>query len=87
MVRRRAIAVVMTMSAAADLVAFFLFRGHRWARWALIALSLITALAGVMSAHYTAPLFVTCPRRSRGGAVDCAGHACLVWRGLRLIGC
>jgi hypothetical protein len=51
--------VVVALSAAADVVAFFMLRGRRWARWALVGLSTVAGVCGVMSAYYIAPLVVT----------------------------
>lgn len=51
--------VVLALSAAADLVAFAVVRGHRWAHRTLIVLSVATALAGIMLASLVAPLVVT----------------------------
>jgi hypothetical protein len=50
--------VVLVLSTAADVVAVFVLRGRGWARWALIGLSVVTVLGGVMSAYYLAPLGV-----------------------------
>ncbi len=41
-----AVATVVGLAGIADLVAVFVFVGHRWARWALVLLSIIAALAG-----------------------------------------
>ena len=54
-----AVVVVVTLSAAADVVAVFMLRGHRWAQWGLVVLSVIAALGGVMASYYIAPLLVT----------------------------
>lgn len=54
-----AVGVVVALSAAADLVALFLLRGHRWARWVLIGLCVVAAAGGVMLAYYIVPLLVT----------------------------
>ena len=43
--------VVVALSAAADVVAVFVLRGHRWARWALVGLSMVAALGGLVSAY------------------------------------
>jgi hypothetical protein len=51
--------VVVTLSAAADVVAFFMLRGRRWAQWVLVGLSTVAVVCGVMSAYYIAPLVVT----------------------------
>jgi hypothetical protein len=54
-----AAAVIVALSAAADIVAVYMFRGHRWARWALLGLSVLAALGGLASAYYVGPLLVT----------------------------
>jgi len=54
-----AAAVVVGLSATADVVALFVLRGHRWSWWVLIGLSVIAALGGVMTAYYLVPLLVT----------------------------
>ena len=51
--------VVAGLSAAADVVAVFMLRGHRWARWVLVGLCVVAALGGAMSAFYIVPLLVT----------------------------
>jgi len=52
-------AVVVALSAAADVAALFVLRGHRGARWALIALSVIAALGGLVAAYSGVSLLVT----------------------------
>ena len=52
-------AVVLALSAAADVVAAFVLRGHRWAQWVLVGLSVVAALGGLMMAYYIVPLVVT----------------------------
>lgn len=51
--------VVVTLSAAADVVASFMLHGRRWARWVLVGLSTVAAVCGAMSAYYIAPLVIT----------------------------
>lgn len=51
--------VVVALSSAADVVAVLMLRGNRWARWALVGLSMVSALGGVISSYYIAPLAVT----------------------------
>ena len=50
---------VVALAAAADVVALFIHRGHRWARWVLIGLSVVAALGGLALAYCVAPLVVT----------------------------
>lgn len=54
-----AAAVVLALSAAADVVAASVLRGHRWAPWVLVGLSVVAALGGLMMAYYIIPLVVT----------------------------
>lgn len=54
-----AAAVVLALSAAADVVAALVLRGHRWAPWVLVGLSVVAALGGLMMAYYIVPLVVT----------------------------
>jgi hypothetical protein len=54
-----AVGAVVALSAAADVVAVFLLRGHRWARWVLIGLCMVASIGGVMLAYYPVPLIVT----------------------------
>lgn len=54
-----AVVVVMGLSAAADVLAYFVFRGHRWARWALVVLSVASAVCAAMLGYYVAPLVIT----------------------------
>ncbi|MGE5719827.1 MAG: hypothetical protein ACM3XQ_08130 [Nocardioidaceae bacterium] len=54
-----AAAVVLALSAAADVVAAFVLRGHSWAQWVLVGLSVVAALGGLMMAYYIVPLVVT----------------------------
>ena len=51
--------IVLALSAAADVVAVYMLRGHDWARWVLVGLSVVAALGGVISAYYIGPLIVT----------------------------
>jgi hypothetical protein len=51
--------VVVVLAAAADLAAFCIVRGRRWARWLLMALSVVAIAGGIVSAYYIAPLIVT----------------------------
>ena len=51
--------VVVALSAAADVVAFFMLRGRRWARWVLVGLSTVAMVCGIMAAYYVAPLVLT----------------------------
>lgn len=51
--------IVVGLSAAADVVAVFMLRGHRWARWVLVGLSVVAAIGGAVSAYYIVPLMVT----------------------------
>ena len=53
------IAVVIALSAAANVLAYLVFRGHRWARWALVVLSTASALCAAMLGYYVAPLVIT----------------------------
>jgi hypothetical protein len=50
---------VMGLSAAADVLAYLVFRGHRWARWALVVLSVASAVYAAMLGYYVAPLVIT----------------------------
>lgn len=52
-------AVVLALTAAADVVAVFVLRGRRWAQWVLVGLSMVAAAGGVVSAYYIVPLVVT----------------------------
>jgi hypothetical protein len=54
-----AAAVVVALSVAADIVAVFVLRGQAWAQWGLVALSVVAAFGGVISAYYIGPLIVT----------------------------
>ena len=51
--------VVIALSAAADVLAFLVFRRNRWARWALVAFSVASAVCGAMLGYYVAPLAIT----------------------------
>ena len=51
--------VVFALSTAADVLAYLVFRRHRWARWALVALSVISAVCAAMLGYYVAPLAIT----------------------------
>ena len=51
--------VVIAFSAAADVLAYLVFRRHRWARWALVALSVVSAVCAAMFGYYVAPLLIT----------------------------
>ena len=53
------VVVVVALSAAADVLAYFVFRGHRWARWALVVLSIASAVPAAMLGYYVAPLTIT----------------------------
>jgi hypothetical protein len=52
-------AIVIVVSVLADVIALFVMRGHRWAQWLLVILSVVAALGGVMAGYYIAPLAVT----------------------------
>lgn len=52
-------AFIVALSVAADVIALLVLRGHRWAQWVLVGLSVVAALGGVVSAYYIAPLVVT----------------------------
>ncbi len=52
-------ALVVALSAAADVAAALMLRGRRWARWVLIGLSVFAALGGVMLAYYVVTLALT----------------------------
>ena len=52
-------AVVLVLSAAADVCAVFVLRGRRWAQWVLVGLSMVAAAGGFISVYYIAPLVVT----------------------------
>jgi len=54
-----AAAVVVALSAAADVVAVFVLHGHRWAQVVLVGLSTVAAVGGVMAGYYITPLAVT----------------------------
>ncbi|HSE10771.1 MAG TPA: hypothetical protein VLB29_19055 [Nocardioidaceae bacterium] len=51
--------VVIALSAAAGGLATLVFRRRRWARWALVALSVVAAVGGAMLGYYVAPLAIT----------------------------
>jgi hypothetical protein len=51
--------VVIAFAAAADVLAYLVFRRHRWARWALVGLSVVSAVCAAMLGYYVAPLLVT----------------------------
>jgi len=51
--------VIVAVSALADVVAIFVLRGRRWAQWSLIALCVVAALSGIITAYYLVPLLVT----------------------------
>lgn len=53
------VVVVIALSAAANVLAYLVFRGHRWARWALVVLSVASAVAAAMLGYYVAPLVIT----------------------------
>ena len=53
------IGVVIALSAAADVLAYRVFRGHRWARWALVVLSAASRLCAATLGYYVAPLVIT----------------------------
>ncbi len=48
-------AAVLLLCALADLVAWWVYRGHRWARWLLITLSLVAAAGGVALGYLVRP--------------------------------
>lgn len=50
---------VCVLSVAACLVATFVLRGSRSARWALVGLSVVAAIGGLFASYYVAPLLVT----------------------------
>lgn len=52
-------AAVVALSTTADVVAVYLLRGHRWARWTLVVLAVVAAVGGLMSAYLIVPLAVT----------------------------
>jgi hypothetical protein len=52
-------AVVVALSGTADLLAVFVLRRRRWARWTLLLLSVATGIASVAWAYYVVPLVVT----------------------------
>jgi hypothetical protein len=52
-------AIVIVVSVLANVIALFVMRGHRWAQWLLVILSVVAALGGVMAGYYIAPLAVT----------------------------
>jgi hypothetical protein len=54
-----AVVVVIALSAAADVLAYLVFRGRRWARWALVVLSVASAVCAAMLGYYVAPLVIT----------------------------
>lgn len=54
-----AIVGVVALSAAADLLAYLVFRGKRWARWGLVVLSVASAAGAAMLGYYVAPLVIT----------------------------
>ena len=49
----------MALAAVADVAALFVLRGRRWARWSLLALSVVAAYGGAVTGYYVAPLVVT----------------------------
>ena len=51
--------IVVALSAAADVAAFFTLRRSRVAAWALMALSVLAAVGGVAFGSFLAPLAVT----------------------------
>ena len=51
--------VVIALSAAADVLAYLVFRGRGWARWALVVLSLASAVCAATLGYYVAPLVIT----------------------------
>jgi hypothetical protein len=51
--------VVIAFSGAADVLAYLVFRRHRWARWALVALSVASAVCATMFGYCVAPLLIT----------------------------
>jgi hypothetical protein len=52
-------AAVILVCAAADVVAWLLYRGRRWARWPLIALSLLATAGGIVLSYYVVPVVVS----------------------------
>ena len=54
-----AVLVVVVLSAAADVLAYLVFRGHRWARWALVVLAVASAVCAATLGYYVAPLGIT----------------------------
>jgi hypothetical protein len=54
-----AVVVVMVLAAAADVLAYLVFRGRRWARWALVVLSVASAVCAATLGYYVAPLVIT----------------------------
>lgn len=52
-------AVVVVLSAAADVAAFFLLRRSRVAAWVLLALAVVATLGGLAFVSFIAPLAVT----------------------------
>ena len=53
------VVVVVALSATAGLLAYKVARGTRWARWALVVLSIASALPASMLGYYVAPLLIT----------------------------
>lgn len=51
--------VAIVLSASADALAYWVFRGHRWARWTLVVLSVASAVGAAMLGYYVAPLVIT----------------------------
>lgn len=49
-------AAILSVCVGADLVALFVYRGQRWARWTLICLSACTVLGGLLAFQLIFPL-------------------------------
>ena len=51
--------LIVAFVIAADILAFLVLRGHRWARWTLVAFSVVSAACGAMLGYFVAPLAIT----------------------------